>query len=206
MDQITYRTLWKRSNLGQQDKDHRIITPTSNKVQVDFYCEAAKELCKNIENGLISMAVFLENAINLTHPISIQASFYPFCEGKDECPEGDNYMLGQALPSRSFPIADEKGIIRLYPQALYKQLIPKKPRNVEYHQYDIFAEFNSKAPYYFPNSRIKGGDKASFLDLISHELLHGLGFVTSIDDHFNKGLATFLPDIQSEDKDSKQVQ
>ncbi|KAI9291180.1 hypothetical protein K502DRAFT_297340, partial [Neoconidiobolus thromboides FSU 785] len=183
-----------------------MITSSDSKVQVYLSCVGTKDLCNNIENGFISTALFLENIINFTQPILIKASFYPFCQSMGQCPEGSSYMVGQAGPLRSLPISDDKGAVRLYPQALYKQLMTSKQQDIKYSQYDIFAEFNSEAPYYFPNSKVKGGDRVNFLDVVSHELLHGLGFASSINDNFNTGLVTFYPDIVlKEMKDSKLI-
>lgn len=98
-------------------------------------------------------------------------------------------------------MSDETGSIRHYPQALHKQVVEPSTDNAtstNYYEYDIIANFNSEAPFYFlESSKSRPLNKVVFIDTLFHEILHGLGFASSLNDYFEKGLVTFLPDIKA---------
>jgi len=127
-------------------------------------------------------------------PILINATLTSFCElahpDGSACNADDSTRrkLGQAYPYSSFPakaVDPEDGDtdIYLYPQALLRQLdiVSDYP---DFNEYDIIAEFNSDVNWYFDkededNDGRIDDDQHDFLYVAIHELVHGLGFISS---------------------------
>ncbi|KAI8880849.1 hypothetical protein K501DRAFT_254234 [Backusella circina FSU 941] len=103
---------------------------------------------------------------------------------------------GQAVPSVSYVMSDASdNITRMYPQALLKQFtnLSVKPN---WDQYDIDAQFNTEINWYFannPNTIAK--DQTDFLRTVLHELIHGLGFITSWSDELYTSFARLIDNL-----------
>jgi hypothetical protein len=92
----------------------------------------------------------------------------------------DSNNLGGAIPARYISLLDEEDQVeRLYPQALVKQFnLPTQP--AAYADSDIIAQFNSLIDWYIPdNNHPIGKNQYDLLDTVLHEIIHGLGFVSS---------------------------
>nr|CAG8555899.1 5157_t:CDS:2 [Entrophospora candida] len=85
--------------------------------------------------------------------------------------------LGFARPTRSIGLKGGDGVVRLYPQSLVKQFgLATHP---EFLSSDITAEFNSDQEYWFEDDVTPITPKqTAFVLLTTHELMHGLGFLT----------------------------
>ena len=120
----------------------------------------------------------ISKAFDFRKQVSVNAKFRSFCAGR---PSGCdlNNVLGQASPA-SLYLANRVGeqTSVWYPQGLVKQLITT--RIVQFDEYDIFAEFNSDAPFYYPSNPNSAMTKKQydFEYIAAHELLHGLGFIS----------------------------
>ncbi|CAG8758426.1 17973_t:CDS:2, partial [Racocetra fulgida] len=66
------------------------------------------------------------------------------------------------------------------------------PTHPEYASDDIIAVFNSRSDYYFEDDPIVGPQPIGFLELIVHEIVHGLGFITSWKPLLNSNVTTEL--------------
>lgn len=84
----------------------------------------------------------------------------------------------------------------IYPQALLKQLNNTIPLNLlKFHAFDIGAKFNADQQLWFKDDLVRAAlgpitpEETDFDVVLSHELAHGFGFVTS--------LSTHLPIVES---------
>nr|CAG8435636.1 13591_t:CDS:2 [Entrophospora candida] len=130
--------------------------------------------------------VILTSALSLNTPIIINATFKIF-----DGPTAD--LIGAAGPFRFMPLKDDDGIERLYPQALVKQF--QFDSHPEFSSADIVAQFNSKSPFWFEGDPPIRKDQIGFQELVLHELLHGLGFISSLDDYINLVPKIITPEI-----------
>ncbi|CAI2171089.1 9732_t:CDS:2 [Funneliformis geosporum] len=170
--------------------------PTSdNMFNVQFNCLVDdKVLCGKVENVFVTAGKFITATLNLKSEISVNATFLNFCEvsiapGID-CNNPYKVILGAAGPAMVIPYKDVSADkVRLYPQALYKQMgLPTHP---QFATNEIMAVFNSAANYWFEGDPLPMLERqADMLLVVTHELVHGLGFTTAWDDQFAIGALT----------------
>ncbi|RIA87227.1 hypothetical protein C1645_301519 [Glomus cerebriforme] len=143
-----------------------------------------KALCNKVKNVFIAAGQFITATLNLKSPITVDAQFFDFCIQNGDCGT-ETVILGAAKPSRMIPHPDADGKIRLYPQALYKQLnVPTV--HPEMGQSEITAIFNSRMNYWFNGDPMPMSERqVDLLYVVIHELTHGLGFTNSWNDYFN---------------------
>ncbi|KXN71616.1 hypothetical protein CONCODRAFT_5690 [Conidiobolus coronatus NRRL 28638] len=197
----------KALNLGLDDgKDARSQMPQQGKskdgmIEVDLLCTSDENTCKMVMDTFVTASDYLTNIIKFVNPIKIQAKFVSFCLTANDC---DKVMqtLGKAQSTRYHKLRGDDGKVRLYPQALAKQLNSAAIKHQFDTSGDILAEFNSDASFYFKS---QGGQisrtQSDFLLVISHELLHGLGFATIYNDYLHERAVQALypvPELLSE--------
>jgi len=166
--------------------------------QITFNCEIKNTgTCRKAEKAFREAAYSISEVINIyTGPILINATLTSFCElahpDGSACNADDptRRKLGQAYPYASHPAiavnpADGDTDIYLYPQALFKQLNIVSKGIPDYAEYDITAEFNSDVNWYFDQNDDRIDDEQhDFVYVAIHELIHGLGFISSWRDLF----------------------
>src|SRR4051794_14064782 len=108
----------------------------SNLIQIRLNCNQVKSpiLCDKVKNAFINAAIIILNTFEFKEPIIVKADFTKLC---DNCNK-----LGSAGPAKLISLKDDDEKIRLYSQALVKQL--QLTNNYEFTEYDIVAEFNSE--------------------------------------------------------------
>jgi hypothetical protein len=156
------------------------------KIEVDLDCTSDDNTCKMVMDTFVTASDYLANIIKFVNPIKIQARYVSFCATANDC-DRIRQTLGKAQTIRYHQLTSDDGKVRLYPQSLAKQL-NSAPIKSQFHPAgDILAEFNSDASFYFQS---QGGQisrtQSDFLLVISHELLHGLGFATIYNDYLSQ--------------------
>ncbi|OUM61723.1 hypothetical protein PIROE2DRAFT_12223 [Piromyces sp. E2] len=163
--------------------------------QIDFSCNFSTDAktCRKAENTIKKATDVLSKVLYIySGPILINATFSSFCElthpDGSACNADDpsRRKLGQAYPYSSYPAkavdpVDGDTDTYLYPQALLRQLNIVSDDKPDFQNYDITAEFNSDVNWYFEENeddRIDD-DQHDFLYVAVHELIHGLGFISS---------------------------
>uniref|UniRef100_A0A1D1Y5Y4 Uncharacterized protein PB7E8.01 n=1 Tax=Anthurium amnicola TaxID=1678845 RepID=A0A1D1Y5Y4_9ARAE len=152
---------------------------------VNFKCSISdNNLCNKVKNVFNSAGKYITATLNLKTPIKVNAQFLDFCKQEGEC-DTQSIILGAARPSRMIPHQDSDGKLRLYPQALYKQL--NFPGNhPQMGADDITAMFNSNMNYWFEGDPTPMSERqVDMLYVVIHELTHGLGFTNSWNDYMN---------------------
>jgi len=161
--------------------------------KIDFNCKIKNsDICRKAENEFNRAANAISQVLMIySGPILINATLISFCElahsDGSACNADDptRRKLGQAYPYSSFPakaVNPEDGDTDayLYPQALLRQLIIDSDYP-DFQSYDITAEFNADVNWYFEedeDDRIDD-DQHDFFYVATHELIHGLGFISS---------------------------
>ncbi|CAG8791165.1 2533_t:CDS:2, partial [Cetraspora pellucida] len=156
--------------------------------ELGFACNITDQvLCGKVQRAFTSAGQILSDAIIFTQTVRINATFtdicavYGLCKTSSQGLEGR--IIGAAAPARSMIIDDGGSVNRFYPQALVKQ------KNIQNHPEfgpdDIIAIFNSNnMSYWFEEDGVDiKSDQLDFLMIILHELIHGLGFISSFNDH-----------------------
>ncbi|KAI8645819.1 hypothetical protein BD408DRAFT_381496 [Parasitella parasitica] len=166
-------------------------TSQKNKLTFDLICKASSSDCQGVSATLAKATEIISSAFEFETPLIINASYVSFCQEYQDCHYDRKYAsIGQAFPSISYVMVDNTdGMTRLYPQPLLKQFtgLSVKPT---WTQYDIEAQFNNEISWYFVNgSDPIQSDQTDFLRNVIHELIHGLGFMTSWNDDFYDSLA-----------------
>ncbi|KXN71617.1 hypothetical protein CONCODRAFT_78245 [Conidiobolus coronatus NRRL 28638] len=182
---------------SSEEKDGGTVNKLSGKskdsmIQIDLSCTSSNTTCGRVMDTFITASDYLTNIIKFKAPINIQAAFTSFCLNLGECNK-INQILGAAQIARYHQLKSDDGKIRLYPQALAKQ-VSTPPSSAALNPSDIIAEFNSDAKFYFQSQGGQiGKDEMDFLLVVSHELVHGLGFATIYNDHFNEKPQALFP-------------
>ncbi|CAG8719575.1 17768_t:CDS:2, partial [Funneliformis caledonium] len=130
--------------------------------------------CEKVKSSFEEAGRIISSTLILNTPILINAMFHSM-----ESPK----ILGAAGPFRSMPMKDDDGFERLYPQSLVKQF--QLDVHPEFAPVDIVADFNSLVPFWFEGDPPITSIQTGFLELILHELMHGLGFASAWNDYIN---------------------
>ncbi|CAG8593586.1 8297_t:CDS:2, partial [Cetraspora pellucida] len=165
-----------------------ISTNNTNMFELGLACNITDQvLCGKVQRAFTSAGQILSDAIIFTQTIRINATFIDICAIYGMCTTSsqglEGRIIGAAAPARSMVIDDGGGVYRFYPQALVKQ------KNIQNHPEfgpdDIIAVFNSNnISYWFEEDGVDiKSDQFDFLMIILHELIHGLGFSSSFNDH-----------------------
>ncbi|RGB43137.1 hypothetical protein C1646_782277 [Rhizophagus diaphanus] len=177
-------------------------TPTSpdNMFVVDFDCSINNvTLCDKVKDVFITAGKFITATIDLKSAVSVKAQFVDFCASFNDC-DTNLIILGAAGPARMIPFRNvTDGKVRLYPQALYKQM--NLPDHPQFGPNEIEAIFNANMSYWFEGDPLPMGFKqADMLYVVLHELIHGLGFTNSWNDYFNlQALTPYIDAIMEVD-------
>ncbi|KAJ3284465.1 hypothetical protein HDU79_008106 [Rhizoclosmatium sp. JEL0117] len=206
---------------------------------------ARQTICNLVQQGLVNAARRLQRIVYFQHPVKVTMHFGSTCLGiggtddviaKCEWDKG----LGAAAPSGmhelSQSVASKLGLDSeyLYPNAVLRQYLPNDPM-WDTSTDDIFASFNSDAPWWFPSDDNRDGEGSGnggsfgppltrtrtrefgkgvfsspkpdlsvfddgllpsdkiydFEQTVLHEIMHGLGFVSSWWQSLQPG--TFFP-------------
>ncbi|KAL1925254.1 uncharacterized protein VTP21DRAFT_137 [Calcarisporiella thermophila] len=150
----------------------------------DFYCDASPELCLKAKEGFRKSGEILSSFISFAAPVRVNASFHLFCKSDPEIDEncrtrGLSAIAGLAKPTRMMLLQDDDNVQRIYPQTVVKQFnLTPRPA---YHTYDIYADFNAELPWHFwaDGPKLASAQQTDFEETVVHELLHGLGFLSS---------------------------
>ncbi|KAI0240181.1 hypothetical protein L0F63_000616, partial [Massospora cicadina] len=156
------------------------VTQPQSKLQIKVDCEG--EQCNKVHKEASNVAKFVSNVFKFKHQMRVHLKFYSFCKEKHECVK--NPTVGSSMPSNSFLREDEDGIVRGFPQALYKEK-GFVGWDDSLKEFDILIDMNSDIKYHFlTNSKEdKRTDEVSFAESLMHEINHGLGFASSISDY-----------------------
>lgn len=162
-----------------------------NRVTFDLICKADPSTCAQVSSTFSIATDILSSVFQFETPLLINASFIDFCQEYNDC-NGDNKMtsIGQAYPAISYVMTDTTdNMTRMYPQPLLKQFtdLTTKPTWIKY---DINAQFNTLVNWYFVNDQQSiGENQTDFLRNVLHELIHGLGFITSWSDDVYRAIS-----------------
>nr|CAG8572426.1 6264_t:CDS:2 [Entrophospora candida] len=181
--------------LDSTDVNNTSADDKSNMIKILFNCGDNNDPkhCEKAKLAFEEAATFITSTIDLQVPITLNASFFNICGVMVVC-EPNKPLLGAAAPSRYIPLLDDDDVVRLYPQALAKQF--KFDTHLEYMPIDIVTGFNSAIDiFWFKGDPPIRDDQVDFVLVVTHEMLHGLGFLSSWNDYYTldvvKGLTPF---------------
>lgn len=164
-----------RAALRRRDDGGRVIQGNDSRVKWTLVCDPLTQPCDKVEHALLLMATNLENVIYLNE-IHIHITYDSFCKTTFGC---GSSVAGFCKPSQLISV-NEEGVSVMYPQALFKQ----KPRQetVQLEPYDMYVNINSLKNFHFPMDYPSsiGLFQVSFIDVLVHEVNHGLGFFGSL--------------------------
>ncbi|KAL1921106.1 uncharacterized protein VTP21DRAFT_11741 [Calcarisporiella thermophila] len=178
----------EREFTRRQQKDN--ATDISNQIQVQFKCnEVPDKQCNKAKKEFELAGQILSASIKFSQPILIDAQYLSFSKADPT----KNGFLGFAGPTRAHPVKDDDGVVRLYPQALVKE---RNLNGTDFSQSDITAYFNADIPLSFiDEDQTKPQNKTAFLEVVVHELVHGLGFGSSWNNNIAPGQKFLTPQI-----------
>ncbi|KAJ9056128.1 hypothetical protein DSO57_1036222 [Entomophthora muscae] len=159
---------WHKARLVPEEynDDGEMLTPEGSGVEFKLHCEASRGVCDWVLGTFASAASHVGNAIEFQVPVRVLVNFYSFCDKYNECHPKEP-VIGLSRPSRFYPLSKE-GQVRMYPQALMRQIYGELD---DAHPFDIVMAMNADS---FPNPT------TPMIEVLSHELIHGLGFVSSL--------------------------
>ncbi|CAI2183936.1 4209_t:CDS:2 [Funneliformis geosporum] len=157
----------------------------TNMFVIQFNCEIQDVTrCAKVKSSFEEAGLILSSTLILNTPILINAKFREMESAG---------ILGAAGPYRTMPMKDDDGFERLYPQSLVKQF--QQSVHPEFAPVDIIADFNSLIPFWFEGDPPITSQQTGFLELIMHELMHGLGFFSSWDVYLENFPDAATPEI-----------
>ncbi|CAG8593885.1 15194_t:CDS:2, partial [Funneliformis mosseae] len=170
------------------------VSNDKDMLEIRFDCAINDEtICAKVKSTFEEAGRIITSALTLNTQIIVNVTFREMMSPA---------ILGSARPFRLMPIKDDDGIERLYPQSLVKQL--QLTSHPEFAPVDIIADFNSLVALWFEGDPPITSKQVGFLELILHELMHGLGFVSAWGDYFPKAATPEVNDfIESENSNSK---
>ncbi|KAI9285780.1 hypothetical protein BC943DRAFT_323049 [Umbelopsis sp. AD052] len=183
-----------------------VITSFTSEIEVRLKCNLDATFCSKVANAFGSAISQLGQVLRVKNRIVVDASYYNFCD--KQCANG---TYGWALPSSQYTLPNLNGVDPnyLHPQALAKQLSPYNSTSwstSDGQDFDISAEFNHDAylagttttsaqgwngtgvipggRFWFQEDTTIRSDQIDMEYIILHELLHGLGFLSSWGSYF----------------------
>ncbi|KAI9314426.1 hypothetical protein BX666DRAFT_453233 [Dichotomocladium elegans] len=183
-------------------------------IRVNLFCTIEQSFCSKVAEALRDAASMFNEVVNIKNALLIQATYYSFCEKR--CA---NDTFGWGAPSSQFtlPFEDGADLNYIYPQALAKQLAPYSNTSA-WANHDIAIEINhdiymnsinfdqassdgwngtgipSGGLYYFKNNGTSlsiTSDQIDIRYIILHEILHGVGFISSWAAYFVNNASPF---------------
>ncbi|RHZ89518.1 hypothetical protein Glove_13g13 [Diversispora epigaea] len=149
--------------------DSNVKRENTNFFQVTHTCYSTAALCYKIKEAFDDAGKELSKTLKLKQIIYVNATFTDLF---------DKTLLGSARSARMIPLISSDNIKRLYPQALVKQF--SFDPHPEYNEYDIIARFNAAKNWWFRSDNVEiSTDQTDFYTVVLHELIHGLGFLSS---------------------------
>jgi hypothetical protein len=151
-----------------------------NDFNFHIFCINSKmEECEKYIINLNSVGESFSSQLVIKQPINIFVKVTSFCNnmGKD-CGAIKTYAT--STPSAFYALTEElDDMPYLYPQSLVKQL--NLDGEIDYLKYDISITINSDINYWFWSDKddIKE-EQIDFQQIIAKEIVHGLGFVSSL--------------------------
>lgn len=170
---------------------------TGYNITFDLNCSGNSTECAGVKATFQKATEIISSAFQLKSPLVINATYGPFCSSTKNCgDDGSMESIGQAYPSISYIMVDQTdNITRMYPQALLKQYTDLSVQP-SWTYYDIDAQFNSQVDwYFFDNPKAINSNQIDFLKNVLHELIHGLGFLTSWSDGFYKSISPLIDNL-----------
>eukprot|EP00834_Sanchytrium_tribonematis_P000251 NODE_5_length_72347_cov_1.339331.p19 type:complete len:397 gc:universal NODE_5_length_72347_cov_1.339331:11255-12445(+) len=139
----------------------------------EITCSRAKSESQDLSNALSTV-------LNLQAAIKMLVTFTSFCA--TTC---GNTTIARTGPTSYFALKKDQTV--LYPQSLVKQIATNE---ISYTQYDATINFNidgtnGQSKIYFESFEDPDPTKYSFKFILSHELMHGAGLVTSFDEYLD---------------------
>ncbi|OBZ91589.1 Uncharacterized protein PB7E8.01 [Choanephora cucurbitarum] len=170
-------------------------TISSNRIHYDLKCSVSTAECASVKETIDAAIDAISSTFRFEVPLYINVSFADFCQSSSTCQYNLNRSIAATYPSASYAMVDSTdNVVRLYPQALLKQFtnLAVKPNWAEY---DMNVQLNSKINWYFVNDSqdIQSDQVDLFLNVI-HEIIHGLGFMTSWSDNLYSRLQPLITD------------
>ncbi|CAG8756484.1 30246_t:CDS:2 [Gigaspora margarita] len=166
----------KLSSKIKNDIPSGVNPPSKNMIQLNFTCDLndTNGTCAKAQKGFEGAINIINSLIELVTPIIVDASFVNL-----------HGPIGNAGPSRFIPLQDKDNVTRLYPQALAKQF--QFDTHPEFAPNDIIAAFTSASNNIFwfrDDPSPPTNTQVDFELVVVHELIHGLGLLSSWTDYF----------------------
>ncbi|KAL1918163.1 uncharacterized protein VTP21DRAFT_3429 [Calcarisporiella thermophila] len=170
-----------------------LAAPQGTVFQIDLNCNMSAASCNRIGQAAANAATWITSLLDIreSKKIKLNLAYRSFCTEK--C---DNKTLGWSSSSAQWTLPGLQGIDPnyLYPQSLAKQL---SPFDLQWADYDIITEFNSdvvenKIWFKADNTTI-GPKQIDFEYLLLHEIIHGLGVMSSWAPYFLPPSSFYTP-------------
>ncbi|CAO3598647.1 unnamed protein product [Absidia cylindrospora] len=183
----------------------------SDLVAVELLCTLDDQFCSKVLVALQTAAQDFTHVVHLKTKLVIRAAYYEFC---DHICANDTYGLG--APSSQFTLPFKDGDMNfIYPQALAKQLSPYE-YTTSWVYHDVMIELNHDpymnaidmeavrhddrwngtgippfGKYWFKGDPDIQSYQIDFEYILLHEILHGMGFVSSWAAYFDNTASPF---------------
>ncbi|KAJ9073264.1 hypothetical protein DSO57_1018425 [Entomophthora muscae] len=150
------------------------IKSGGGRVQFDLVFNATAVECSHVKRVLFTAGECLNNVIVIKEKILKHIHYYDFCGGNATCTPR---VIGSS--SHNEIVLGGRYKDYLYPQALVKQLGTKEIKSGRFHDYDMKIILDAKTKFQIVGQVNFTSENTSLLDLVAHEMLHGLGIGSS---------------------------
>ncbi|ORZ36404.1 hypothetical protein BCR44DRAFT_122029 [Catenaria anguillulae PL171] len=162
---------------------------------VDFKCDSPRPgFCKQVERAVQRACGRIASEIKFRRTVRVVLTMFLPCGSSNPGPScSERNSVGLARPMAYYPVRHkDDGVVYMYPAALLKQtdLVPVDEKTgldkIAWPEYDALARFSSTQEYWFHGDPLPMPLTARDLEfVITHELLHSLGFGTDTLMSFN---------------------
>ncbi|KAJ9086275.1 hypothetical protein DSO57_1005839 [Entomophthora muscae] len=144
------------------------------KFNVNLTCVTMDSSCEGIKHTFELVTGFIENALLLEGQINVKVEYL---RSIGNASGGQILSLGEGLPSIS--CIDFEGVLFAVPNAVLRQDGQKTAADSSD---DIAMTINTAVNFYFPSmfGSAQKKNESSAIDIIAHEMLHGMGFISAI--------------------------
>jgi hypothetical protein len=148
---------------------------SDSQIQINLNCQAGPETCYAMQSTLDLAAWYVSQIIQFKAPLQVNASLTDFCSVYGACNSSadTDVILGGAVPARTFPLIDDDGTVRYYPQAVVRQMHFPSGQTPQCGPSDVLMEFNSNVNFHYekPNNTTIQPDQYDFLTVAIHEYI-----------------------------------
>ncbi|EEB09477.2 hypothetical protein SJAG_04685 [Schizosaccharomyces japonicus yFS275] len=150
-------------------------------------------------NTLVSRVFFLNQTISIRVTVLNSSTIPSTKRDSTSYSTSLSTPVASAQPARLLPLLDDDGLVRYYPQSVVKQFsLNTNGADVSFAEYDVEMYIYPHSNLYYDtgdNSTTIQSNQVDLLHVVLHELMHGLGFLSSWSEYMGSSSSAITPTL-----------